>query len=103
MKYQPCPGNAPGPFYVVAGDCLACEAPIAEAPDLMDMNGFPEWSSHCRFHRQPETDREVQQAIDAIPVCCITALRYAGDDKTILDRINWPEVCDVMPDTDPMG
>jgi hypothetical protein len=41
MKYPPCPGNAPGPFYVVKDDCLACEAPLAEAPDLMDFEGEP--------------------------------------------------------------
>ena len=29
-KYQPCPGNAPGPFYVVRGDCMSCDAPFYE-------------------------------------------------------------------------
>lgn len=29
-----CPLNAPGPFYTL-GLCMACEAPEAEAPDLL--------------------------------------------------------------------
>jgi hypothetical protein len=50
----------------------------------------------CRFKRQPENEEELQQAINAIRVCCIQAIRYAGNDKTILDRIGDPGSCDVL-------
>jgi hypothetical protein len=100
MKHPPCPGNVPGPFYVVHNDCISCEAPVYEAPDLMDLEGEPGYIYHCRFRRQPETEEEFQQAINAIHVCCVKALRYAGNDKTILDRINDPEVCDALTESD---
>lgn len=99
MKYPPCPGNAPGPFYVAHNDCLACEAPLHEAPDLMDWGGEPGYTHHCRFHRQPQTEDELAQAVRAIQVCCTLAVRYAGNDKTILDRIDPPDACDQLLDS----
>ncbi len=100
MKYPPCPGNAPGPFYVVKDWCVTCDAPLNEAADLMDYQGDPRYIHHCRFHRQPETEEEHQQAINAIHVCCTRAVRYAGTDKVLLDRINDPESCDALSDLD---
>src|SRR4051812_21262311 len=98
MKYQPCPNNAHGPFYVVSDACMACEAPLVVAPDLMDFEGVSQsGDSHCRFRRQPRSEGEVRQAIDAIAACCSRAIRYAGTDKIILDRIAEPEVCDAWP------
>ncbi len=100
MKHPPCPGNAPGPFYVEDNGCASCEAPLFEAPDLIDFEGAPGYTYHCRFRRQPETEEELQQAINAILVCCVKAIRYAGNDKTILDRINDQEVCDALSEPD---
>lgn len=96
MKYRPCPGNSPGPFYVVDNGCLMCQAPLAEAPDLMDAQGEPGYTHHCRFHRQPATEAELDRAIDAVRVCCTEAVRYAGNDKEILDRIGYRSQCDVL-------
>jgi hypothetical protein len=100
MRYPPCPGNAPGPFYVEDNNCIACEAPVLEAPDLMDFQGEPDYSHQCRFRRQPETQEELQRAINAVQVCCCGAVRYGGNDKTILDRINDPSVCDALSEWD---
>jgi len=105
-KYEPCPGNAPGPFYVVRGECLACWAAVDQAPELMDGDGEPPSPYHCRFHRQPRTEEEVGQALDAIAVCCTLGVRYAGTDKLILDRLasahhfQWS---DVLADPDDLG
>jgi hypothetical protein len=95
-KFPPCSGNADGPFYVVEQGCASCEAPLAEAPDLMELAQVGD-HPHCRFRRQPQTEDELSRAIRAIRVCCTGALRYAGHDKTVLDRIGEPTACDVMP------
>ena len=47
-----CPLNAPGPFYTM-GECLACEAPEAEAPDLLAPLTGGNYTTY--FVRQPET------------------------------------------------
>src|SRR5262245_50362494 len=99
MNHPPCPGNAPDPFYVEDNMCLACEAPLLEAPGLMDLLGAPGYTHQCRFRRQPETEEELQQAMNAIRVCCTGAIRYAGHDKTILDRINEPTACDALSES----
>lgn len=41
----------------------------------------------CYFHRQPETDEEVQCAVNAIWVSCMQAPRYAGMDESIRVRL----------------
>src|SRR5262245_42737857 len=101
-KYEPCPGNAPGPFYVARGGCASCDAPLAEAPDLMDYEGEPGFQFHCRFARQPQTEGEVEQAVNAMAVCCTLAVRYGGSDKVILDRLSVlhsAASCDYLPES----
>jgi hypothetical protein len=66
----------------------------------MDFHGESGYQFHCRFHRQPQTDEELRQAISAIQVCCTLAVRYAGNDKTILDRIGCSQSCDALPESD---
>ncbi|HEX8457060.1 MAG TPA: hypothetical protein VF656_07175 [Pyrinomonadaceae bacterium] len=77
------PLNAEGDFYVEKDMCLACMAPEDEAPELM---AFDE-ETFCYFKRQPETPAELEHAIAAICVSCIAALRYAGSDPVILERL----------------
>ena len=90
---KPCerePENAPGDFYVEKNCCLGCCLPEGEAPDLMgfheDGSGSPA-NSHCYFRKQPSTLNEVEQAIMAIRVSEIAALRYGGDNPYILRRL----------------
>jgi hypothetical protein len=83
------PLNAPGPFYVEDGLCIACTAPEAEAPDLMshaESCGRP-GSYHCYFRRQPKTPEELSRAIYAVCVSCCGAVRYAGDDPKVLGML----------------
>lgn len=104
-KYQPVSGNAPGPFYVVEGWCASCDVPLEYAPDLMDYQGSQP-PGHCRFRRQPQTEEELRQAIKAVACCCTLAIRYAGSDKAILDRIAaapLPQSCDGLPESDRVG
>ncbi len=83
--------NVSGDFYVVNGWCISCKQPHGEAPDLM---GFyhdqpTNRQSHCYFTKQPTSPEEVERAIQAIKASagCCGALRYAGQDLFILNRM----------------
>jgi hypothetical protein len=39
------------------------------------------------FKKQPETEDEIERAINAIAVSCIAGLRYGGTDEKILKRL----------------
>ena len=87
--------NAPGSFYVVDGQCMACCAPEAEAPDLMDHVADPYY--HCYFKKQPTTPEELNQAVRACWVSCTQAVRYAGHDPAVirqLQEMGTGETCD---------
>jgi hypothetical protein len=102
-KYEPCPGNAPGLFYVARGECLACWAAVDQTPDLLHSGGS---DLHCRFAHQPRTEEEFSRAISAIAACCTHAIRYAGTEKTVLDRLssaNASARCDALPESDVLG
>ena len=82
-KRERTPQNADGDFYVEEGTCLWCMAPENQAPELM---GF-EKPDGCFFRRQPETPDEIDHAVKAVHFSCVQALRYAGNDSTIIDRL----------------
>ncbi len=80
-------------------DCLQCEAPEAEAPDLLAVLSKENLDTY--FVRQPETADEVERACMAARVCCTGAIRYGGKDKTIINKLgNSPEYCDYFIDAD---
>ena len=84
--------NVPGPFYTT-GDCLACDAPEYEAPDLLAPLSGDNYDTY--FVRQPATPDEVERACRALEVCCVAALRYGGADPSIIRRLgNEPDYCD---------
>lgn len=88
--------NSQGDFYVIDGVCTSCGAPQAEAPDLIDHSKY----GHCYFKKQPETEEEIESAINAIAVSCISGLRYGGTNENILKRlyeIGEGEQCDQKP------
>jgi hypothetical protein len=88
----PLPQNAPGPFYGT-GNCTACGAPEAEAPDLLAPLTEENWDTY--FVRQPATPDEVECACRAVEVCCLNALRYGGNDSQIIRRLgNRSDYCD---------
>ena len=84
--------NVEGDFYVENEVCLACDAAPNEAPDLMVLD---EKIWHCYFKKQPETSEEIKQAINAICVSDVCALRYAGNDPRILEKLP-KEFCDIF-------
>ena len=84
--------NALGPFYTT-GECMACGAPEDEAPELLAELTDENYDTY--FVRQPSGPEEVERACRAAEVCCVSALRYAGQDPAILRRLgNRPEYCD---------
>lgn len=88
------PLNVPGPFYTCGG-CMACEAPEAEAPNLLAPLGPTNIITH--FVRQPTTPDEVERACRAISICCVTDLRYGGTDPKIIRALgNDPSACDYL-------
>lgn len=97
-KRKRTPLNAEGDFYVEKDMCIACMAPEDAAPDLM---GY-DHDTGCYFKKQPETDEELDQAIEAVEVSCIEALRYCGNNPQIIQRlrrvkeIDGVERCDVL-------
>ncbi len=77
-------GDSENGFYVEKDACTACGAPEAEAPGLIEHNVG---SGECYFKTQPKTDDEIGQAINAVMVSCVDALRYGGKDENILKRM----------------
>jgi hypothetical protein len=72
---------------------MACGAPEAEAPELF----APLEGENCDtyFVRQPATPDEVERACRAAQVCCLNAVRYGGDDASVIRRLgNCPDYCD---------
>ncbi len=104
------PKNAEGPFYTTGhrsigrskdvegewcADCLWCEAPEYEAPELLaELN---DENLNTYFVRQPKTPAEVAAACRAACVCCVAALRYGGQDRDIIKQLNNdPSMCDYV-------
>lgn len=97
-KFVPQIMQEQGDFYVVYGDCTSCGAPEVAAPTLIAHQ--PEEYGHCYFKRQPETPKEIDQAINAIAVSCVSGLRYRGKDEKIIQKlyeIGEKDQCDTAP------
>jgi hypothetical protein len=86
--------KVPGPFYT-SGECLACGAPEYMAPDLLAPLDDENYETY--FLKQPTTPEEIERACQAIEVCCVDALRYGGNDPSIIKRLgNNPNCCDYL-------
>ncbi|WP_214225041.1 ferredoxin [Pedobacter sp. B4-66] len=92
------PENSYGDFYVENQVCTACGAPEAEAPDLIEHSKLE--YGHCYFKKQPQTPEELDRAINALSVSCISGIRYGGKDEVILKRLyemGLEDECDHKP------
>jgi len=84
--------NVEGDFYVEKDSCILCGAPEVEAMGLMAHS-----DGGCYFIRQPETEEEIEQSINAIAVSCVSAVRYGGTDQIIIKKLyslNLESECD---------
>ena len=90
--------NSQGDFYVENQVCISCGAPESVAPDLIEHSKLE--YGHCYFKKQPQTQDEIDRAINAVAVSCISGLRYGGKDEKILKRlyeIGEAQQCDHKP------
>jgi len=86
--------NVDGPFYTTGG-CMACGAPEDKAPALLAE--LTDDQLETFFVRQPETAEEIEAACRAAQVCCVSSLRYAGQEPAIIRRLgNTAEFCDYL-------
>lgn len=76
------PLNARGDFYVEENACTLCGAPEVEAGGMMGHS-----TEGCYFIRQPQTEEEIEQAINAIAVSCVGAVRYGGKNQKIIRKL----------------
>ena len=83
-KFTPHPKSAPGDFYVVNGECLACGVPHVVAPDLVGW--ADEKLSQCFWKKQPETPAELERALAVLEAQELECHRYAGTYPAILKR-----------------
>jgi hypothetical protein len=96
---QRVPQNAPGDFYVEAGMCTRCCLPHGEAPELLNDRTAP--FDECYFRRQPQTPDEVERAVAAMCVSEMCALRYAGNDPSVIAKLRARDLgwlCDQTPE-----
>jgi hypothetical protein len=82
MRESRHPSNAPGPFFCNADLCVACGAPLKQAPTLMAVA-----EGQCYFQHQPQTPEEVEQACRAMEASCCGGVGYDGDDPAIQARL----------------
>ena len=87
MSRTPYKLNVPGDFYVENGECVACMLPAGESPNLIGEDEDSEYGYHCYFKKQPDSENEVHDAINAMVVSCCEALRYKGKNETTIKLI----------------
>jgi hypothetical protein len=105
-KYEREPDNAPGPFYVVKGQCVICALPPQTAPsnitwstETFRCQDCTDCPTHCRLERQPTTEEELAAVIEAAFGSCVEAIRYCGSDPEILARfraVGLERLCDAL-------
>jgi len=87
MKRIPYKLNVPGDFFVEDGQCISCTLPFSESPNLIGEDEDPEVGYHCYFKKQPKSEGDIQDAINAMEVACCGALYYKGNNKRILAKL----------------
>lgn len=78
--------QAQGDFFVTCTDCLICEVPCQTAPTLIKFHQTND-DEFCYFYKQPETEEEIELAIEAIDMSCIAALMYRGNNPEIIKKL----------------
>ncbi len=74
--------NVPGDFYVETGCCITCGVPMAEAPEFFEMD-----DDQCYIVRQPASEAETIRLVDAVGTQEVGCIRYAGDDRKVMERM----------------
>lgn len=85
------PLSVAGDFYVEDGYCLSCGVPEAIAPELISHAE----DQHCYWKKQPDTQLELQKAIQILHAQELGCHRYRGNDPAILKSLP-PSCCDAV-------
>ena len=89
LKMNPPNPNKSG-FYTAEGECIICNCPPEIAPNLMSFYEDPDGqhtNSTCFFKRQPTNPEEIELAIEAMSSSCVEAIRYGGEDISIIRQL----------------
>ncbi len=70
------PENAPGKFYV-DDQCIDCDLCRETAPDFFTRN---EDGGYSYVHKQPTTEDEIEQCMEALEGCPVEAIGDDGDE-----------------------
>ena len=73
--------NTDGDFYVEDSVCLLCLEPERVAPGLITSD-----NKSCYFYRQPESENEINQALEAMSHSCCSGLIYKGSNPEIIKK-----------------
>jgi hypothetical protein len=86
--------NADGDWYTT-GACMACGAPEAEAPALFASLSDEDLETY--LFRQPVTPDDIDAVCRIARSCCVSAVRYGGQNREIIERLgNSGEYCDFV-------
>jgi hypothetical protein len=91
--------NVAGDFYVERGCCTLCDVPRTIAPNLFTYAGRTDEFDHCYVSKQPTNDTELDSMLEVIRCAELQCIRYCGNDRTIIKRIEAmgeAAVCDVL-------
>ena len=79
--------NCSGPFYTVDIGCdCGCGLPEEFAPSLLQNTNDRRRQTY--FFKQPESQAEVELAINVVNLCPIHDIRYGGKDPEIIAQIS---------------
>ncbi len=68
------PQNVEGNFYV-DDQCIACDACVMEAVNHFEVNDD---EGHAFVKKQPQTEEEIKECIEALDVCPVEAIGRDG-------------------------
>jgi hypothetical protein len=102
---RPHPANAAGDWYVEDGCCTACAVPITVAPSLFRWVHSPcadgTDTESCVVARQPKTEAEVDQMVEAAHFAELECVRYKGLEESVRAKLrNRASHAMDMPDPD---
>jgi hypothetical protein len=88
-REKPYEANIEGPFYVT-DQCIICALPLETAPAIFKWHftkACGDCPRSCCVAKQPETEEELNATVEAMLHSCVSAIRYRGTDREILDRL----------------
>lgn len=83
-KHKRYPLNVDGEFYVEDGCCIVCDLPRETAPELFELN---KEKDHCYVSKQPNTEGEMNQMIEAMSGAEVFCIRCSTRNKELKKKL----------------